>query len=71
MSIGRVACPALLFRGDPEADSILSAEQAESLRALIPQLRIVHIPGASHDIRRDRFDAYLAALRGFLDDTAR
>jgi len=36
----------------------------------MPNIRVVHLAGASHDIRRTRFDAYMEALRGFLDRTS-
>jgi len=36
------------------------------MKAATPDLRIVHLAGANHDIRRTRFEGYLAALRQFL-----
>ena len=33
---------------------------------LCPALEVVHVPGAGHNIRRDRFDLVLPAVREFL-----
>jgi pimeloyl-ACP methyl ester carboxylesterase len=64
----KITCPALLITGDPERGAIVTGEQAEALRSMIPQLRIAHIPGAGHSIRRDRFTPYLEAVRDFLSE---
>jgi N-formylmaleamate deformylase len=62
----RITCPALLITGDPEQGAIVSEDDSLALRRLIPQVEIVHIPGAGHNIRRDQFAPYLAAVRAFL-----
>lgn len=40
---------------------------AARARALWPQLRVVEVAGAGHDVRRDRFDGFWRGLRGFLE----
>jgi N-formylmaleamate deformylase len=65
-TLGRIACPALLITGDPALDAIVTEEDARALGALVPQLQVAHVAGAGHNIRRDRFDRYLEAVRGFL-----
>jgi pimeloyl-ACP methyl ester carboxylesterase len=32
----------------------------------MPQGRVVHIAGAGHNIRREQFEAYIAAVKAFL-----
>jgi N-formylmaleamate deformylase len=61
-----IRCPALLITADPERGAMVDAEGAAALQALIPQLRVDHIPGAGHNIRREQFDRYLEVVRGFL-----
>lgn len=61
-----VSCPALLITADSERGAVLPADAAQALKALIPQLRIVHIPGAGHNIRREQFVAFMAAVEPFL-----
>lgn len=65
-TLARISCPALLLTADPGLGAVLSAEGADALRAVVPQLEVVHIPGAGHNIRRDRPEAFLEAVRAFL-----
>ena len=60
--------PAMLIYGDRNAGAILTHESAQELEKRISGLQVVHFPGASHDIRRIRFDGYLEALRRFMLD---
>ncbi len=64
--IKKITVPTLLIIGDRESMSIVSRETAEQATRLNPLIRVVHLAGASHDIRRTRFDGYLAALKQFL-----
>jgi hypothetical protein len=38
------------------------------MKKLIPDLQIAHLKGANHDIRRAKFDEYMAALKNFLTE---
>jgi N-formylmaleamate deformylase len=66
----RVVCPALLITADPSRGAATGPEHAAALAELVPQLEVAHIPGAGHSIRRDRIDAYVAAVRAFLTATS-
>jgi pimeloyl-ACP methyl ester carboxylesterase len=66
----RITCPALLITADPAQGALVTEESAAALHALVPQLRIVHIPEAGYNIRRDRFDRYMAVVRAFLAEWA-
>lgn len=68
--LGHITCPALLITGDPALGAIVSAESAAALQALVPQLRIAHIPQAGHSIRRDQFAHYMDIVRAFLAEWA-
>jgi pimeloyl-ACP methyl ester carboxylesterase len=62
----RIACPALLLTADPARGAMVTSEGAQELQALVPQLRVAHIPEAGHSIRRDQFERYIGIVRDFL-----
>ncbi len=66
----QIRCPALLITGDPELGAMVTASQAARLQEQVPALRLAHIANASHDVRRDQTDAFLAIIRPFLADWA-
>jgi pimeloyl-ACP methyl ester carboxylesterase len=59
-------CPTLLITGDVSQDAIVTPEQAAEAKALNPLIEVAHVPDAGHNIRRENFDAYIAAVRAFL-----
>jgi N-formylmaleamate deformylase len=67
----QIRCPALLITGDPELGAMVSASQAAALQEQVPTLRVAHIPNASHDVRRDQSEDFLAIISPFLADWAR
>ena len=68
--LGKITSPALLITADPERGAMITSERAATMQALIPQLRITHIPDAGHSIRREQPDRYLHAVRTFLREWA-
>lgn len=64
----KINVPVLLFIGDREKMSIVSKESARKVVDVNPRVQVVHLEGASHDIRRTRFDGYLPALQKFLKE---
>jgi len=68
--IGLITAPALLFRGDRDLGGIVSEAAAQAAVAALPTLRVVHLPGVGHDIRRGQFTLYMAAVKDFLVSTA-
>jgi N-formylmaleamate deformylase len=64
----KISVPVMLFIGDKEKMSIVSIESAQKAASLNDRIKVVHLEGASHDIRRTRFDGYLPALKDFLKD---
>jgi pimeloyl-ACP methyl ester carboxylesterase len=67
--LSNITCPALLFIADPDLGAGVTKERAAEMKELIPQLQIVHIPGAGHNIRREQFAPYIEAVRIFLAQT--
>ncbi len=70
-SITKITVPVLLIIGDREKMAIVSQETAQEAACANNHVRVVHLAGASHDIRRTRFEGYLAALKNFLEDVHR
>jgi pimeloyl-ACP methyl ester carboxylesterase len=62
----RITVPVLLFIGDREKMAIVSQETAHKAAQVNHRIQLVHLEGASHDIRRTRFDGYMPALKQFL-----
>ena len=67
--IARIACPILLIIGDPQLGAIVTPEAAQEAAQLWQHGEVVHIAGAGHNIRRDRYDKMMAAVRAFLNRT--
>jgi len=64
----KITVPVLLFIGDKEKMSIVSKDAAQQAASVNNKVKVVHLEGASHDIRRTRFDGYMPALKDFLKD---
>jgi N-formylmaleamate deformylase len=64
--LSRVTCPLLLVTSDPERGGIVSPEAAQEARRILPSLQVVRLSGAGHNIRREQFDSFVDAVRGFL-----
>ena len=62
----KVDAPILLFTGDRKKMAIVSLAAAQEAVNANPKVEVVHLAGASHDIRRTRFDGYISNLRAFL-----
>ena len=66
-AVAGLHCPALLVTGDPELGAIVTPEVAREAVEIQPLVEVVRIPGAGHSIRREQFERFLEAVRGFLD----
>lgn len=66
--VKKIKVPTLLLMGDREKGAIVSTEVAQERAKLIPDLQIPHLKCANHDIRRSKFNEYMAALKDFLDE---
>ncbi|NLT74363.1 MAG: alpha/beta hydrolase [Chloroflexi bacterium] len=67
-----IECPTLLLTGDPNVQAmaglgaIVTPAVAELACQLSSHIQVVQVAGAGHNIRREAFDAYRAAVLGFL-----
>lgn len=60
-----LTCPVLLATGQPDRGSVVSPAVAEEAARLIPVLQVVNFP-TGHNIRREAFEAFTAAVSAFL-----
>jgi N-formylmaleamate deformylase len=61
-----IDCPTLLITADVEKGAIISADTAHQAEVLNSRIRVAHIPGAGHNIRREQYAGYMQILREFL-----
>jgi pimeloyl-ACP methyl ester carboxylesterase len=64
-----IVCHVLLITADPERGAIVTAESAAALSEAVAMVEVADIPGAGHNIRRDRFARYIEVVRAFLEWT--
>jgi N-formylmaleamate deformylase len=64
--VPKLKCPTLLVTGDPELFSIVTPETAREVSKVNPLIEVVQLKGAGHNIRRERFDGFIDAVRKFL-----
>ena len=69
--ICKIQSPVLLIIGDKAKMSIVSPEAAQKAAEANAKLQFIRLEGASHDIRRTRFDGYMPALQEFLAEVTR
>ncbi|HEY8600010.1 MAG TPA: alpha/beta hydrolase [Thermomicrobiales bacterium] len=65
----QIVAPTLLLTANPERGGIVTPETAKEALALLPHGRAVNFPEAGHNIRREAYDGFIAAVRGFLKET--
>ncbi len=64
--VSKITIPTLLITGDVDADALVSPKVAAEITRLQPNIKIVHISGAGHSIRREQFEQYVAVVTTFL-----
>lgn len=52
----------------PELGAIVTAETAEEAASIWHKGRSVHISGAGHNIRRERYEDYMEVITAFLKE---
>jgi N-formylmaleamate deformylase len=59
-------CPTLLVTAEVERGAIISPQVAQEATRMNSNIRVVHVPGARHNIRREQYAIFQSAVRGFL-----
>jgi len=68
--LSNIAAPTLLIRADPSLGSLLDEVAWEQARRYLPaHSRAVQIDGATHNIHRGMFDAFMHVVNAFLNET--
>jgi N-formylmaleamate deformylase len=62
----RIACPTLLITADPARGAIVTPAVAEEAVRMWHGSRVINIPDAGHNIRRDAYEPFRAAVTAFL-----
>src|SRR5262245_36607808 len=66
--VARITCPVLLVTADPARGGIVTPAVAEEARRLGRSVRVVQVPDAGHNVRRDNYAPYRAAVAAFLGE---
>ena len=61
-----IRCPTLLITADNGRGAIVTPDAVALATSLNPLIQVAAIPGAGHNIRREAFPAYIAAVKAFL-----
>jgi len=64
--VSKILCPALLITADPVQGALVTAEGASALQEMLPQVKVEHISGAGHNIRREQYARYMERIQRFL-----
>lgn len=64
--VPKISCPTLLVTADPALGGIVTPETSTELTEKYPNIEVAYIDGAGHNVRRDQFAAYIAAVQPFL-----
>jgi len=64
--LAKIATPTLLIRADPHLSVIDNASWGQARQCLPTQSRATEIAGASHNIHRSTFDAFMRVVNAFL-----
>ena len=65
-TIQRIQCPLLIIRADNDKGSGVTAAAAAEAGRINPLIGNVHIGGAGHNVRREAFAPFVAAVKTFL-----
>jgi pimeloyl-ACP methyl ester carboxylesterase len=65
-TMAKIETPTLLVIGDADAGAIVTTEVADDIARSNAAIRVAHIEGAGHNIRRDQFEAFVTAVTSFL-----
>lgn len=69
-TVRRITVPVLLITADTDRGAIVTPAAAEEAQTLWRTGTVVHISGAGHNIRREQYEPYRAAVTAFLAETA-
>lgn len=65
-TVRAISVPTLLITAETEQGALITPAIAEAAADLNPHIQVAKIDNAGHNIRRENFPAYLAAIKAFL-----
>lgn len=63
-----IDCPVLLLTADVEKGALISPEMAQAAVGLNGRIRVAHVPGAGHNVRREGYAEFMRLVKGFLKE---
>jgi len=66
-----IRCPTLLITANPAKGAIVPPKTAQMVHSMNSQIKVVRVPRAGHNIRRENYPVYLKAVRAFLKEQTR
>ena len=66
--VRQIDCPGLLLTADQVLGAIVSPATASEIQKLWRKVKVVHVPGAGHNIHREQLAAVVTAVDRFLHD---
>jgi pimeloyl-ACP methyl ester carboxylesterase len=66
--IPRITSPTLLITADPARGAIVGPEDVREIERTWYNGRVLHIDGAGHNIRREQYITYIAAVKSFFKE---
>lgn len=69
-TVRKITCPVLLITADPARGGIVTPDVANEAAGLWRAGRVVRIANAGHNIRRDQYEPFRAAVTAFLKENA-
>ena len=64
----RISCPALFISADVAKGAASGEDDIVKIKEMLPQLEVVHVAAAGHNIRREQFARYMDVVQKFLAD---
>lgn len=65
-TVANISCPVLLLTGDPELGGLVRPEVAAEAIRRCSHLKVVHLEGTGHNIRREQFERFMDEVTAFL-----
>ena len=62
----QIQCPTLLLTADTDLDGLVSQETALQIAQANEEIKVIHLPGAGHNIRREQYEPFVWTVSGFL-----
>ena len=64
----QIKCPALFISADVSKGAASGEKDIAGIKKMLPQLQVVHVADAGHNIRREQFARYMDIVQKFLAD---